>query len=155
MENASKALIIAGAILLSILIIGIGMFIYTQAAGIIGDTKIDTQKVRAYNSEFEQYEGTRSGTDVRALCDLVRDHNNAYPDDFTRNTTIASDTDYDEEDNTATPPTEKVTASVPNNVKKTVKAGKTYKVSFGYDTSSGYIVAVGITEVAAGSGGGD
>ena len=31
MENASKALIIAGAILLSILIIGMGMFIYNQA----------------------------------------------------------------------------------------------------------------------------
>ena len=30
MENASKALIIAGAILLSILIIGLGMFIYNQ-----------------------------------------------------------------------------------------------------------------------------
>ena len=32
MENASKALIIAGAILLSILIIGLGMAIYQQAA---------------------------------------------------------------------------------------------------------------------------
>ena len=30
MENASKALIIAGAILLSILIIGMGMFIYRR-----------------------------------------------------------------------------------------------------------------------------
>ena len=30
MENASKALIIAGAILLSILIIAIGMFIYNS-----------------------------------------------------------------------------------------------------------------------------
>ncbi len=30
MENASKALIIAGAILLSILIIGLGMFIYQK-----------------------------------------------------------------------------------------------------------------------------
>ena len=31
MENASKALIIAGAILISILIIGLGVFIYQQA----------------------------------------------------------------------------------------------------------------------------
>ena len=30
MENASKALIIAGAILLAILIIGLGMFIYNS-----------------------------------------------------------------------------------------------------------------------------
>ena len=32
MENASKALIIAGAILLSIAIIGIGMYVYNNAA---------------------------------------------------------------------------------------------------------------------------
>ena len=31
MENASKALIIAGAILISILIIAIGMYIYTNS----------------------------------------------------------------------------------------------------------------------------
>ena len=34
MENASKALIIAGAILLAILIISLGILIYNQAAGI-------------------------------------------------------------------------------------------------------------------------
>ena len=38
MENASKALIIAGAILLSILIIAIGMFIYNSASSTITDS---------------------------------------------------------------------------------------------------------------------
>ena len=33
MENASKALIIAGAILISILLIGLGVYVYTMAAG--------------------------------------------------------------------------------------------------------------------------
>lgn len=41
MENASKALIIAGAILLSILIIGLGMFIYQQASGAMGNANLD------------------------------------------------------------------------------------------------------------------
>ena len=41
MENASKALIIAGAILLSILIIGLGMYIYNMAADAITDTGLD------------------------------------------------------------------------------------------------------------------
>ena len=31
-----------------------------------------------------------------------------------------------------------------NNVKKTINAGKTYTVDFGYDANSGFIVAVGI-----------
>ena len=41
MENASKALIIAGAILLAILIIGLGIFIYRQAANTVSDTGMD------------------------------------------------------------------------------------------------------------------
>lgn len=59
MENASKALIIAGAILLSILIIGLGMFIYQQASGAMGNANLDPQKIQAYNSEFTSYEGDR------------------------------------------------------------------------------------------------
>jgi len=41
MENASKALIIAGAILLSILLIGLGMMVYSKAKGTLDDTGID------------------------------------------------------------------------------------------------------------------
>ena len=49
MENASKALIIAGAILLAILIIGLGMFIYNQAADTLDGAQLDGQKVDSYN----------------------------------------------------------------------------------------------------------
>ena len=59
MENASKALIIAGAILLAILIIGLGMFIYNQAADTLDGAQLDGQKVDSYNREFLQYEGTK------------------------------------------------------------------------------------------------
>ena len=44
MENASKALIIAGAIILSILIIALGMYIYQQASGAAQGTNLDPQK---------------------------------------------------------------------------------------------------------------
>ena len=43
-----------------------------------------------------------------------------------------------------TAPTALVYASAINNVKKTINAGKTYTVDFGYDANSGFIVAVGI-----------
>ena len=81
MENASKALIIAGAILISILIIGLGVFIYNKAKGAMDDSiNLDSQKIQSINSKFEQYEGTGvSAADVRALADLVRTHNNQYP----------------------------------------------------------------------------
>ena len=134
MENASKALIIAGAILLSILIIGLGMAIYQQAAGAMNGANMDPTKIQAYNSEFLNYEGTQSGTQVRALLDTVRSHNLAHTDDPSLNVTVM----------TSTAPTAVVTATDVNNVKKTINAGKTYTVDFGYDANSGFIVAVGI-----------
>ena len=142
MENASKALIIAGAILLSILIIGLGMFIYQQASGAMGNANLDPQKIQAYNSEFTSYECTKSGTQVRALLDVVRNHNLANTDDPTLNVKAVYGNLADNE----TAPTELVTASAVNEVKKQINAGKTYMVSFGYDANSGFIVAVGITE---------
>lgn len=81
MENASKALIIAGAILLSILIIGLGMFIYQKAAGAMEGININSQEVQSYNSPFVNYEGTQTGSAVRALCDAVRSHNTANQND--------------------------------------------------------------------------
>ena len=46
MENASKALIIAGAILLSILLIGLGMMVYSKAKGTLDNTGIDDVAVQ-------------------------------------------------------------------------------------------------------------
>ena len=77
MENASKALIIAGAILLSISIIGIGMYVFQQASDAMSGANMDREKIAAYNGDFERYGDLQSGTQVRALCDLVRTHNSA------------------------------------------------------------------------------
>ena len=142
MENASKALIIAGAILLSILIIGLGMAIYQQASGAIGNANMDPQKIQAYNSEFASYEGTKSGTQVRALLDIIRSHNLANTDDPSLNVVAMTSSAA----NVTAATTELVTATAINDIKKTINAGKTYKVDFGYDANSGFIVAVGITE---------
>ena len=81
MENASKALIIAGAILLSIAIIGIGMYIYTTAQQTIQSANMSQQEITAYNSEFIKYEGTQNGSNVKALLQTVRTHNAVNKDD--------------------------------------------------------------------------
>lgn len=141
MENASKALIIAGAILLSILIIGLGMFIYQQAAGAMSGAGLDKEKVAAYNSEFEQYEGTQSGTNARALYTLIRTHNNGNVDDPTLQITLTIDGN-DFEPGATQPAT--VTAPIlPAN---TLKAGLTYNVTYAVDPNSGYITACNISK---------
>ena len=142
MENASKALIIAGAILLSILIIGLGMFIYTQAAGAMENTGLDSEKVQAYNSKFESYADTQSGTNARALCDLIRNHNNANIDDESQQVNLV----YGSAASATAAPTSQVEASAVNTIKSGIKAGKTYTITFSYDAKSGYVVEIGIEE---------
>ena len=77
MENASKALIIAGAILISILLIGIGMFVYTSSQGTISTavSSMSAQEKEMYNQKFQQYVGTQSGASVRALLAAVKSNN--------------------------------------------------------------------------------
>ena len=63
MENASKALIIAGAILISIVLIAVGVMVVNGANGAI-DTAIgqmsDSEKT-IFNQKFEPYEGKQKG----------------------------------------------------------------------------------------------
>ena len=76
MENASKALIIAGAILLAILIISLGIMIYNQAAGIAQNNSMNELEIQQFNQKFTQYEGSEiRGSSVRALQQVVNASN--------------------------------------------------------------------------------
>lgn len=145
MENASKALIIAGAILLSILIIGLGMFIFTQAQDAIGNTGIDEQKVNAHNNRFLNYEGVQSGSSVRTLLNTIITYNITGAEDASQYITAAegeaptSNGADGAEDATA------LNASI-TTLRNGIKAGYSYTVKMGYDPKTGYIVGVGITQ---------
>ena len=65
MENASKALIIAGSIILAVLIIVLGMYFYNQAVGIGKNINMTEYEIQSYNSKFINYEGKVSGTKAR------------------------------------------------------------------------------------------
>ena len=74
MENASKALIIAGAILISILIVGLGVIIYNNVSDIASDTSgINQQAVSSHNSPIESYFSDHtSGSNVRSINKLCK-----------------------------------------------------------------------------------
>ena len=82
MENASKALIIAGAILLSILIIAIGIYVYNQANSTIQSSmsSMNTQEREAFNNQFTSYQGIQTGSQVKALLTRVASNLNTYKD---------------------------------------------------------------------------
>ena len=82
MENASKALIIAGAILISILLISVGVLVMNS----INPMKDSAQKrseamaSESFNAQFTSYEGEQSGSQVRAMFSAVNASNAANPD---------------------------------------------------------------------------
>ena len=76
MENASKALIIAGAILLAILIISLGILIYNQASSVVQSNAMSQVEIQQFNQQFTQYEGPSvKGSTVRALYQAVLANN--------------------------------------------------------------------------------
>ena len=76
MENASKALIIAGAILLAILLISLGIFIFSQAQDTVNNSGMSQAEVTAFNNKFLKYEGIQKGSVVKSLLNDVAAINN-------------------------------------------------------------------------------
>ena len=132
MENASKALIIAGAILLAILIIGLGVYIYRQAAGVIDTGTMDQLVVSQFNAQFEPYLGNNvSGSNVKQLIKIINASNRAKED---------------------LPVTFKVNDQ-PDNDSSTIKSGNTYKIESS-ENKAGYIEKITITKNGDDSGSG-
>jgi len=83
MENASKALIIAGAILISILLISVGVLIMnsmdpmTDTAGRQGES----MAAKTFNAQFTSYEGQgRQASQIRELFSAINASKASYPE---------------------------------------------------------------------------
>ena len=80
MENASKALIIAGAILLSILLISLGIMVYNQAKDTVGNANLDQETTQTANEKITQYAGIGvSASQANALVTAVNANNGTHP----------------------------------------------------------------------------
>lgn len=84
MDNASKALIMAGAVLISIAIVGVGVYIFSSTSSITetGQAQMDAASLALTNSTLRQYVGSNvRGTQVIELIDYLRvlNANGAYP----------------------------------------------------------------------------
>ena len=151
MENASKALIIAGAILLSIAIIGVGMYVFQNVQDTIQEgADMSADQIRTYNQEFTMYEGRQSGSQVRQLLDRVSNHHRTQGQyDPSKVITVV--------EGQATDPTPAPTAEDAattangeiNTMKSSILSGRTYNVTFGYDADSGMLTQVGYQPAGA------
>ena len=120
MENASKALLIAGAILIVIVLIGIGVIVVNSTNGMQeqASSSADSMAIQTFNSQFTAYEGDgMSASQVRNLISIIKASNATNPD---KEVTIVDEANL------------------------AIKSGKKYVVDLGYD--KGYVKNVTITE---------
>lgn len=78
MENASKALLIAGSVLIVILLIGVGMIIFNSVLGIRDQAtnEADSMAIQSFNEGFATYEGPSiSASHVKQLISKINASN--------------------------------------------------------------------------------
>lgn len=136
MENATKALIIAGAVLVAILIISVGMMIFSQGSDVINQSsgKINKFEVQAFNNGFDSYEGDQKGSQVKQLISSVISSNATYEgtqDDKVISVKVGTSEAVSD-------------ASGLSSARSGLVSGKTYTVSFDYQ--NGYVHTINVVE---------
>ncbi len=76
MENATKALLIAAAVLIAILIISLGLVVYNTSAETVNSANLSQQEVQSANEKFARYNGeNKRGSEVNAMLQTVLNAN--------------------------------------------------------------------------------
>lgn len=87
MENASKALMMAGTILISLIVISALIFMFREIRGTKtqGASNQKTQEIINFNKSYESYNKTLYGSELLSLANKMSDYNkglvNKYGDD--------------------------------------------------------------------------
>ena len=138
MENASKALIIAGAILLSILIISLGIMVYNNAKNTVGSANLSKQEIETFNSQWQAYEGTKkTASEVRTLYQAIIASNAAETKAGTERK-VSINGSYT---NTCGAPGNQTSASNLPSTVPTISNANTYTIKLGY-SSEGLVVDI-------------
>lgn len=133
MENATKALLIAAAVLIVIIIISLGVYVVGMGNDQMqqGEQALSDLEVNSFNNTYENYEGTSvAGSRVNSLLKTVFNHN-LMESDETRKITVDGD----------------VSLSADAEKQVTVGTGKRYSVVCNKDKNSGLITSITITEL--------
>lgn len=136
MENATKALLIAAAVLVAILIISLGLVVYNMSAETVQSVDLSQQEVQAQNEQFVRYLGdSQRGNQVNGLLRQVLTNNTTQTDPGRKVVVYYGDTNcvYLASDSTTSA--------------KKVDTGKTYNVSEIRDANTGLIIGILIKQI--------
>lgn len=80
-DNASNALLMAGGVLISVIIITIGVVIFQASAQFARNYEVEREQIElaSFNSQFEKYDKKKGGLtlhDIIAVANLAREINN-------------------------------------------------------------------------------
>lgn len=139
MENASKALLIAGAILIVIVLISIGMVIVQQSQGLVDESgaMATSQETSAFNNRFNIYQGTQKGATIQTLLGEVSVNNADNKSAGHKITVILITADGD-------PGTELVNSTDLTKASADIVTSARYKVTMSGTDGDGYISEITI-----------
>ena len=140
MENASKALIIAGAILISIILVSVGVIVVQSLNPDEALSSMSQQEIDSFNSKFTSNAGNnRQGTIAKSVISAVITNNSQYMDDTSRQvkiTTVGLSSDAREitDPNELTP------------VRNAIVTTARYDINFTVNTKTGLVDVITITK---------
>lgn len=139
MENASKALIIAGAILLAILLISLGIMIFNQAQDTVNNSGMSKAEISSFNNQFTKYEGIQKGSNVKSLIQEVNTSNVSDVQE-------GNDRSIEMTGDGITASTADGKTSAKTYATSGIASSAQYTVSLEYDSNSGYVNKISITK---------
>lgn len=143
MENATKALLIAAAVLVAILIISLGIVVYQMAAETMDSVNFSSQEITAFNDKFMQYNGTnKRGSEVNAMLKTVL---NSNMQSRTEGLNPTTDAKFVVVKNNTTTVLDKTATSIGT----TVNTSKTYTVTVKMDAKTGFVNEIVYTETTS------
>lgn len=83
MENATKALLIAGSVLIAIVLIAVGIKILGSTSGTVNQVESvsNAMEKSIFNSQYTQFEGAQKGTAVKKLINQAKTYNATVKDE--------------------------------------------------------------------------
>ena len=146
MENATKALLIAAAVLIAVLIISLGVIVYNKASeAVTGAGDLSEYQTQQFNEKFTKYQSaSATGSDANALLTTVMTHNNAQE---STSTCVSVDV-VGATGGSVTSKTDYISAS--NKISTTpskLPTGSRYKIECSINTNTKLVNKITITEI--------
>lgn len=146
MENASKALIIAGSILVAIMIVAMGVRIFNGARNSADTTALDSTEITMFNQKFERFSGTQKGSNVKSLLSFAISNASTNKDEPSKLPKIVLYYNKNNGIYANNIPAEQSNIDSIGSIREQIITTHTYEVNIDYSTSSGLITEITIKE---------